>query len=206
MNPTNFNIPAQTLVDALDQWHRTLAEQSNVLFPQALNRQLVDFDPMHYFALLPQRQSPAGRVLDWLYVGNKNGWPFLYWRDAQASPHTQIEQLYQEPGWMHGQDMQQAITAPVQTDGSAQGYLQRVLFRLKAGHAMLRWHAAYKSVSLLCHPQELQDFVIRLSSKQPLVQNISADTARYAMALEVSPTIDLSDSLIARVSLTRFTQ
>jgi hypothetical protein len=107
---------------------------------------------------------------------------------------------------MHGQDMQQAITEPVQTDGSAQGYLQLVLFRLKGGHAMLRWHAAYKSVSLLCHPQELQDLVIRLSSKQPLVQNMSADTARAAMALDVTPAIDLSDPLIARVSLTRFSQ
>jgi hypothetical protein len=84
--------------------------------------------------------------------------------------------------------------------------LQLVLYRLKAGHAMLRWHAGYKSVSLLCHSQELQDLVIRLSSKQPLMQTMSADTARTAMALEVSPTIDLSDPLIARVSLTRFSQ
>jgi hypothetical protein len=206
MNPINFNTPAQTLVNALDQWHRTLAEQSNVLFPQTLNRQLVDFDPMHYFALLPQLQSPAGRVLDWLYVGNKNGWPFLYWRDALAEPHTQVEQLYQEPGWMHGQDMQQAITEPVQTDGSAQGYLQLVLFRLKAGHAMLRWHAAYKSVSLLCSQKELEDLVSRQSSKEHFMQNMNANTAQAAMALDVTPAIDLSDPLIARVSLTRFSQ
>ena len=206
MNPKTFNTPAHTLVHALDQWHRTLTEQSNDLFAQPLHRQQVDFDPMHYFALLPQLQPPAGRVLDWLYVGNRNGWPFLYWRDAQTAPHTQCEQLFQEPGWMHGQDMQQAITEPVQTDASAQGFLQLVLFRLKAGHAMLRWHAVYKSVSLLCHPQELQDLVTRLTSKQPLMQTMSADTARAAMALEVSPTIDLSDPLKARVSLTRFSQ
>jgi len=206
VNPKNFNTPAHTLLNALDQWHSELTKQSNDLFAQPLHRQQVDFDPMHYFALLPQLQPPARRVLDWLYVGNRNGWPFLYWRDAHAAPHTQCEQLFQEPGWMHGQDMQQAITEPVQTDGSAQGYLQLVLYRLKAGHAMLRWHAGYKSVSLLCHSQELQDLVIRLSSKQPLMQTMSADTARTAMALEVSPTIDLSDPLIARVSLTRFSQ
>lgn len=175
MNPKNFNTPAHTLVHALDQWHSTLTNQSNNFFPQPLHRHLVDFDPMHYFALLPQLRSPAGRVLDWLYVGHKNGWPFLYWRDAHAAPHTHCEQLFQEPGWMHGQDMQQAITEPVQTDGSAQGYLQLVLFRLKAGHAMLRWHAGYKSVSLLCNTQDLEDLVSRLSSKQPLMQTMSAD-------------------------------
>jgi hypothetical protein len=30
---------------------------------------------MHYFALLPQIQPPAGRVFDWLYVGNKKAIP-----------------------------------------------------------------------------------------------------------------------------------
>jgi hypothetical protein len=206
MNPINFNTPAQNLVNALNQWHRSLAVQCNDLFPQPLHRQLVDFDPMYYFALLPQIQPPAGRVLDWLYVGNKNGWPFLYWRDAQAAPHTQVEQLYQEPGWMHGQDMQKAITEPVQTDGSSQGYLQLVLFRLKAGHAMLRWHAAYKSVSLLCSQKELEDLVSRQSSKEHFMQNMNADTARAAMAMDVTPTVDLSEPGIARVSLTRFSQ
>lgn len=61
MNPKNFNTPAHTLVHALDQWHSALTEQSNNLFAQPLHRQLVDFDPMHYFALLPQLQPPAGR-------------------------------------------------------------------------------------------------------------------------------------------------
>jgi len=75
MNPNSFNVPAQPMVNPLDAWHRTLAEQSNHLFAQTLNRQLVDFDPMHDFALLPQIQPPAGRVFDWLYVGNKKAIP-----------------------------------------------------------------------------------------------------------------------------------
>jgi hypothetical protein len=206
MNPNSFNISAQPMVNPLAAWHRTLAEQSSDLFPQTLNRQLVDFDPMHYFALLPQIQPPAGRVLDWLYVGNKNGWPFLYWRDARAEPHTQVEQLYPEPGWMHGQDMQQAITEPVQPDGSAQGYWQLVLFRLKAGLTLLRWHSGYKSVMLLCSQKELEDLVSRQSSKQYSSQNMSAETANAALAMDVTPTVDLSEPGIARVSLTRFTQ
>lgn len=35
---------------------------------------------------------------------------------------------------------------------------------------------------------------------------MSADMARAAMALDVTPTIDLSDPFMARVSLTRFSQ
>ena len=209
MNPNSFdspNNPAQTIVNAVDQWHRTLSEQGNTLFPQPLHRQWVDFDPVHYFTLLPQLQPPAGRLLNWLYVGNRNGWPFLYWRDAQAAPHIQSEQLYQEPGWMHDQNMQQAITEPVQTDGSALGYLQLVLFRLKAGLTLLRWHSAYKSVTLLCNQKELQDQISHQSSKQHFTQNMNADTARAAMALDVTPTVDLSDPHTARVSLTRFSQ
>ena len=31
-------------------------------------------------------QPPPGRVLDWLYVKGANGWPFLYWRNADARP------------------------------------------------------------------------------------------------------------------------
>ena len=75
MHPNSFIIPAQPMANPVDPWHRTLAEQSSALFPQTLNRQLVDFDPMHYFALLPQIQPLAWRVLDCLYVGNKKAIP-----------------------------------------------------------------------------------------------------------------------------------
>lgn len=206
MNLNSFNIPAQPMVNALSPWHRTLADQCSDLFPQRLNCQRVNFDPMYYFALLPQIQPPAGRLLDWLYLGNKNGWPFLYWRNARVEPRTQVEQFYQEPGWMHGQDNQQAITEPVQPDASAQGYWQLVLFRLKAGLTLLRWHSAYKSVMLLCSQIELQDLVSRQSSKEYVSQSMGAETVRAALALDVTPTVDLNDPGITRVSLTRFAQ
>ena len=64
---------------------------------------------------------------------------------------------------MHGQDMQQAITEPVQRSPSAQGFWQLVLFRLKAGLTLLRWHSGYKSVMLLSSQNELQDLVSRQS-------------------------------------------
>jgi hypothetical protein len=81
-----------------------------------------------------------------------------------------------------------------------------VLFRLKAGLTLLRWHSAYKSVTLLCNQKELQDQISHQSSKQHFTQNMNADTARAAMALDVTPTVDLSDPHTARVSLTRFSQ
>jgi hypothetical protein len=62
MKPKNFNTPAHTLVNALDQWHSALTKHSNNLFAQPLHRQQVGFDPVHCFALLPQLQPPAGRV------------------------------------------------------------------------------------------------------------------------------------------------
>lgn len=95
---------AQTQVAAIDSRHGQLGKQSQDLYHLRFNRELVSFEPMHFFALLPHLQPPAGRVLDWLYVGVRNDWPFLYWCDSQAAAHAQVEQLFSEPGWIHNQD------------------------------------------------------------------------------------------------------
>jgi hypothetical protein len=146
----------QRIVDGIVQFHQTCDKESNALFAQPVQRDQCSFDPMNYFALLPRLQPPAGRVLDWLYVGDRNGKPFLYWRDSHVFPHTSTNQLDAEPGRLDGLDAQEAITSAVQADGSAEGWVQLVLFRLMVGLTMMRWHATYKSVTLLCSPQALQ--------------------------------------------------
>ena len=197
---------AQTLMDDIERWHGLLSDRGNAHYPQPLNREQVGYEPMHYFALLPRLQPPAGRVLDWLYVGQRNGSPFLYWRDTLAAAHTQPEQLFNEPGWMHNQDTQEAIAAPVQADGSAEGWLQLVLLRQCAGRTLLRWHAMYKSVTLVCSQGKLHQLVQRCCAKDPDLASMHPDAARAALALDVIPTVDLSDPLTARVGMTRFTQ
>lgn len=192
-------------LQAINDWHRGLSELSNKFYPHPMDRQTTPYDPMHYFALLTHLQPPPGRVLDWLYVKGANGWPFLYWRNADAPAHTHVDQLDQEPGRRYNEDLQQAITAPVLTDGSPEGWMQLVLFRLKAGNTMLRWHAAYKSVTLICSQEELRSQVEWQSAGGHFMQNMGAATVQAALALDVTPTVDLSDPHIARVGVTRFT-
>lgn len=190
---------------SVKDWHKGFNDISNALYPQPIDRQSAAYEPMHYFALLSHLQPPPGRVLDWLYVKGANGWPFLYWRNAEAPAHTHADQLNHEPGRRHGEDLQQAITEPVQTDGSPEGWVQLVLFRLLAGNTMLRWHAATKSVTLICSPQELRSQVEWQSAGEHFMQNMGAATAQAALALDVTPTVDLSDPHTARVGVTRFT-
>lgn len=83
----------QRIVDGIVQCHQTCDKESNALLAQPVKRNQCIFDPMNYFALRPRLQPPMGQVLDWLYVGDRNGKPFLYWRDSHVSPHTSTNQL-----------------------------------------------------------------------------------------------------------------
>lgn len=208
LTPTPTPTPIPQTADwqqSVKDWHKGFNEISNAHYPYPIDRQSAAYEPMHYFALLTHLQPPSGHVLDWLYVKGANGWPFLYWRNADTPAHTHVDQLDQEPGRRHEEDLQQAITAPVLTDGSPEGWMQLVLFRLLAGNTMLRWHAAYKSVTLICSHDELRSQVAWQSAGEHFMQNMDAATARAALALDVTPTVDLSDPHTARVGVTRFT-
>jgi hypothetical protein len=57
---------------------------------------------------------------------------------------------------------------------------------------MLRWHSAYKSVTLLCSQDALREQVAWQSSNKDVLCKMSAATAQAALALDVTPTVDLS--------------
>jgi len=205
-NPQTIPMPqADAWVKAITDWHRPISQRGNALNLAPLDRDNTGYEPMHRFALLSHLRPPAGRVLDWLHTGGRNGHPFLYWRDADAAPHTHTEQLKAEPGWRRDQEMRQAVAEPVQTDGSPEGWLQLVLLRLLAGNTLVRWHSAYNSVALICSQDELLSQVEWQSAGKSITQNMNAATARAALALDVTPTVDLSDPHTACVGITRFT-
>jgi len=192
-----------TAVLAIGQWHQQLSDISNAHFPKDMSREQLGYNPMQYFDLLPRLRPPAGRVLDQVYHGGVNGSPFLYWRDANAPHHLHADQCTNEPGWTNKKDEQVAITCPVLTDDSPDGWAQLVVLHLMAGRAMLRSHAGYKHVTLLCGPDTLKAHLDKETAPSRWA-SLSPERAQRVSQLQVLPTVDLSQPKSAVVQITRY--
>ena len=207
--PTTPSPAIEAAVMAINAWHHELGDISNRHFPHDISREDSGYDPMRYFALLPGLTPPAGRVLDHLYSGYANGSPFLYWRDADTASHTQLDQCAAEPGRAFGQDPQEAITRPVRISGSPASCVALVLLRHMAGMAMLRSHAAYKRMTMLCGPATLQQHLQLQTApsrrQSSLGPDMGPDMAQRVSQLPVDPLIDLSHPDVAEVHITAFT-
>ena len=195
----------EAAVMAINAWHCELGDISNSHFPRGMTRDHTGYDPMRYFALLPGLTPPAGRVLDHLYIGNVNGFPFLYWRDASTVFYALESQCAAEPGWAPGQDPQEAITRPVRISGSPDSCVALVLLRHMAGMAMLRSHAGYKRMTMLCGPATLQQHLQLQTAPSRWNSHIGPYMAHHVSQLPVEPLVDLSQPDVAEVHITAFT-
>lgn len=204
LNQFHIEIPdAQNLVDAVDEWHKSFNNiPKEILHQDTIPSDISGYDPMHYFAIFPRLIPPSGRVLDHLYVNGVNSRPFLYWRNSQALPHSCPEDLVNEPGYR--ENMQSAVLEPIRSDGTAEGWLQLVLLRLKVGHTMLRWHANYQSITLLCNEQALQK-QLDPSSQYVIAKPFTSQIIQSALNQDIIPKVDLNHQEVARVHITRFT-
>lgn len=194
---------ADDWLNAIHAWHAGLTHKARSLPLDASFREAVAYKPMHYFSVLSRLKPAAGQVLDWVYTDTTNGWPLLYWRQTEEPHFSSPAQVPGWPGRRLDERLRHPITAMVQTDDSPEGWLQLVMLRVLAGNTLLRWHAYYQHVTVVFNHQHVRDWVWG-DGASPFACHMDADAQKAVLAMDIRPSVDLSDPLMAKVELTRF--
>ncbi|MCX7011968.1 MAG: hypothetical protein NTW86_05275 [Candidatus Sumerlaeota bacterium] len=214
--------PFQTTVDTMK------ALTSQLRLPEYLNqpeakKQGGEFDVQGYFTVLKHVSMQPGYVLDYVYSRNGMGArPFLYARKEDAPPlsdYAAYETAAEDcgPSESHADSPGDSKLAPklsqehrycrsylqhVECDGSDEGYLEFVAFRLLAGQFYLVWHAAYDDTVVIADTWALKRL---LASGESPGKPFPKDFVRKARSLDVTPSVEASDKSV-KVSLTTFTK
>jgi hypothetical protein len=172
------------------------------------------FDVSKYFQVFRHISPPPGNELDygyWCFDGD--GGPSLFLRDASlpnvipspeelladppkwgarpgSFPETELEQDAadeMEARAMAEQEMRQnPLASRLQTDGTAEGFFELVLFNAMAGQFYLAWHAAYNDIKILTDRREVQRILDRIaptcSKDTPSKQTTSCESRAEAIS------------------------
>jgi len=137
------------------------------------------FDVNQYFSVLPLLSKEQGFKLDYVYFfPGGTGVPILYARRESDSLDTQSRRY--------------EYLDHIQTDGSADGFFQFVVFKLLADRFYLFWHAVLGDVTIICTREALEELLSH--------NKLPADVQQAARALPLEPIVEFDgDKVIVTV-------
>ena len=192
----------QALTDACVNASQGLTDLHAVDLPDHLREEnpVLDgseFDPALYFSKLPHLSMQPGEALDFVYQFNPMGsFPRLYVRPVDQARYLTAEELPatpEQPDWR----------TYVQTDGSAEGFIELAVLYTQGGQFYLDWHANYHDTQAVCSSENVKDILRELDESEYL--SIDALTKARAGLLRPAPAVEMqADQVI--VTLYTFTK
>jgi hypothetical protein len=197
----NFQLnDPQKCITEIENWHAEVNRTSNTYEGVQRVPEDMGYDPMRYFEILRHLRKPDGKQLKFVHSGARNGRPFLYWDDFPLPPDDEVIQINSIQ--MHANH--DAVGSLIGVDGSAQGYFECAVFQALAAKVLLRWHAHYHDLKVICDRDALVKHVTEATSIQPAVEAMRPETGRRALLLDPTPVVNLSNSDYAFVDILTF--
>jgi hypothetical protein len=202
MSETSCLTDPQKCITEIDAWHSEVDLKSNSYEGVQRSPDVMGYDPMRYFEILRHLKAPEGKLLKFVHSGARNGRPFLYWDDDSLSSADEVVELNSVQICSN----HDAVGASIGVDGSLQGYFECMVFHAIAAKVLLRWHANYDNLELICNRDALEAHVLEASSSHHKDDAMRPETARRALALDPTPVVDFSNSDIASFDILTFNE
>ena len=159
------------------------------------------FDANRFFSALPHIKMQAGYTLEYIQFPYRNGFPILVAMQPGEYPYASYEEWLAEYEAIEGKSKQTyreyryRFTRHVELDGSAESYVEYILFRLMSNQFYLMWHSYYNDARPVCTYDDLVQ-ATNAAIESTLVS--SSDMDRF---LENAADVDLSPSVSFRADI-----
>ncbi len=165
------------------------------------------FDVNEVFGIFDHLKMVPGYILDYAYFGgNRDGYPVLYARRID-----QDRSLYRLPAHPGQGEVDPEFDpfshnplSAIQADGSAEGYMQLVVFARMGSQFYLHWHANYDDFLLIATPEALEEIVTD-SAKNEFGYPLDASMQAKALRIDPAPELVWTDNRVT-VSILYFTK
>ncbi len=222
--------PYRQRIEAIEKLHQDACEH----FPDHLRQKNParhfsedEFDVNEYFSVLKHISLPDDLVLDYAYMNDANGRPYLYVRRKEDEPFKTYGEYRSFLGWDQIEDMKKSdpnninntrekvaalrkqagrrkweYLESIMTDDTEEGFLELAFFRVLAGQFYLRWHC-YTDLQVVVDKNDIARVIdewIRYESPP-----FTRKQKREANKIDPEPIILMADDTV-RVSIVTFSQ
>lgn len=169
-----------------------------------------DFDPNSYFTVLNRLSILPGYTLDYVYFNDYlGGKPLIYARPIDQEPYATYEDFidavgdtsYEEKSYDYLENAH-AYMDYIQTDDTAEGYLQFVILATLGDQFYLFWHALYNDDIFMCISADIDKVIAEVDS---FGIEFPDDVAKEAESIDFEPAVTL-DEKTATVQFVIFTK
>lgn len=183
-------------LSALAALQREIGEIPQNLVVDAPLENGTEFDPSRYFEVFPHLSMQAGYLLDYVYTfDGMGGYPTLFARPEASAPFLSWADL---PADMD------SFLDHVRVDDSPEGFLQFVMFSMKAEQFYLYWHAGYNDHDFVCSPEAVKVIIASQAKGDFGIPMTIGEKLRALSIDSIEPVVTLTDETV-EVQVTTFT-
>lgn len=202
--PPSAEMKAETsLVSLIEGLHREIDKNRPDHSIKSGEPRDSEFDASDYFKYFKHISPPEGQLLDYAYCGDLvGGRPVLYWRDTTSQP---LKDCGQFRSFAYSESDLNDLSSHLVLDGSEESFYEFLVFNLLAGQFYLDWHANYNDTRIV-DSNEVIEAIIKEINEGDFGSPFDEKQVTAARALEVMPSVDLTDEKVAIVSVVTFSK